>query len=169
MNQVRATRELPEGARLARRLYEQAEHLERLTRGLKETVLSTRPPSGEWSLKELICHVWRVQQVFVQRLDLMLAQTDPALSSYDPDEDHESDRLLERSALDIRRSFLEDRLKLLGRLEQLTETEWRRTGRHPEYNHYDVRFLVEYLVYHEAHHIYQMIQRRAMLERPAVD
>jgi hypothetical protein len=32
-----------------------------------------------------------------------------------------------------------------------------RAGRHPEFDHYDVHFQVEYM----AHHIYQMFQRRA--------
>ena len=33
----------------------------------------------------------------------------------------------------------------------------------PQYGGYDVHFCVEYLAHHEAHHIYQMLQRRSPL------
>jgi hypothetical protein len=60
-------------------------------------------------------------------------------------------------------AFLQSREKFADRLEKLSPAEWHRTGRHPEYPHYDVHFQIEYMVHHEAHHIYQMYQRRAPL------
>jgi hypothetical protein len=52
-------------------------------------------------------------------------------------------------------------------VESLPGKEWRRTGRHPEFPGYDLQFQLEYMVHHEAHHIYQMFQRRSLLDRPA--
>ena len=51
-------------ARLAARLREQANDIRRFTAGLDEETLARRPSPDKWSLKELVAHLWRVQEVF---------------------------------------------------------------------------------------------------------
>ena len=46
------------------------------------------------------------------------------------------------------------------RFHPLTPAEWHRKARHPQFPHYDLHFQVEYMAHHEAHHIYQLFQRR---------
>jgi len=59
--------------------------------------------------------------------------------------------------------FLTERGLLIGRLEKLSLEEWHRPGRHPEFENYDVHLQMDYLAHHEAHHVYQMFQRRTPL------
>ena len=68
-----------------------------------------------------------------------------------------------RPAAEALSRFLEDRERLAQRLEKLSPAEWHRPGRHPEFAHFDVHFQIEYMGHHEAHHIYQMFQRRVPL------
>lgn len=150
-------------AGLVERLARQAEDVSRLTSGLDDARLATRTIPDKWSLKELVCHLWRVQQVFEGRLRVMLAEEEPALASYGPENDAEFEKMTARPASECRAGFLLDRDRLAARLRALSPPEWHRRGRHPEYPHYDVHFLIEYLAHHEAHHIYQMLQRRAPL------
>ena len=49
------------------------------------------------------------------------------------------------------------------RLDAMTAEQWRRRGRHPTFKTFDVEFLVEDMVHHEAHHVYQMFMRRVPL------
>ncbi len=105
----------------------------------------------------------RVQQVFEQRLDAMLAEENPSIAGYGPDGDAEFGRLAALPAEQSLEEFLEGRRRLLARLAKLEPSEWHRAGRHPDYPRYDVHFAMEYLAHHEAHHIYQMYERRAPL------
>lgn len=148
-------------SRLVRRLEEQAADVRRLTAELGEDDLARRTVADKWSLKELVCHLWRVQQVFLARLEAMLTEEDPALASYQPEGDAEFERMAKGPAAEGLQAFARDRERLTERLQDLSPAEWHRRGRHPEYPSYDVHFLIEYLAHHEAHHLYQMFQRRA--------
>jgi len=146
--------------RLIARLRQQADDITRIAAGLDEASLAKRTIPDKWSLKELLCHLHRVQQVFESRIASMLAQDNPAITVYSPDDDAEFEKMLSRPAKDALAAFLEDRERLAAQWEELSPGEWHRSGRHPEYPHYDVHFQVEYMVHHEAHHVYQMFQRR---------
>jgi hypothetical protein len=149
--------------RVISRLREQAEEVRRLFSGLDEAKLSTRTIPEKWSLKELVCHLGRVQQVFQTRLDALLTQDSPVIASYEPEGDAEFDRMAARPAEESLSEFLAARRKLTDRLDRLSAAQWHRSGSHPECPRYDVHFAMEYLGHHEAHHIYQMFQRRAPL------
>jgi len=148
---------------LVARLCQQAGDVARLTSGLDDLSLAKRAIPDKWSLHELVCHLHRVQQVFEGRLDLVLAQEGPPIASYMPDGDVEFEKMVARPAQASIAAFLEDRERLALRLEELSPAEWHRPGKHPDFPHYDVHFQIEYMVHHEAHHIYQMYQRRAPL------
>jgi hypothetical protein len=147
--------------RLLERLRQQAEDVERITRGLEDERLAKRTVHGKWSLKELVCHLWRVQQIFEGRIASMLREDNPAVVSYDPDEDDEFPKMTTRPARELIDGFLAGRARFVEWLDPLSPADWHRPGRHPDYPAYDVHFQVEYMAYHEAHHIYQMFQRRA--------
>lgn len=147
--------------RIADRLRQQSEDVKRLTSDLDEKALAKRTIPEKWSLKELVCHVWRVQQVFEKRLDALLAKENPEIASYEPEGDQEFPGMVALPAEKSLAEFLAGRQRLISRLEKLTPADWHRAGRHPEYPHYDVHFAMEYMAHHEAHHIYQMYMRRA--------
>jgi hypothetical protein len=146
---------------LITRLRQQADDIRRITAGLDEASLAKRTIPDKWSLKELVCHLDRVQQVFEDRINSVLAQDNPPITMYDPEGDAVFEKMMTRSAKDSLTALLESRERFAGRIEKLSPAEWHRPGRHPEYPHYDVHFQVEYMIHHEAHHIYQMFQRRA--------
>jgi len=132
----------------------------RITSGLDEASLAKRTIPDKWSLKELVCHLHRVQQVFEGRMNAVLAEDNPAIVSYMPEGDVEFEKMIARAAHDGITAYLEDRERLALRLQELSPAEWHRPGKHPDFPHYDVHFQIEYMVHHEAHHIYQMFQRR---------
>jgi uncharacterized protein (TIGR03083 family) len=149
--------------RLVDRLRGQGAEIERLTRGLDDASLSERTTPDKWSVKELVCHLWRVQRLFDERIQAMLTTDDPVLLPYSPDSDSDFDKLVAHDATETRDAFLADRERFAARLAELTPAAWHRSGRHPEYPRFDVHFQVEYMVHHEAHHIYQLFQRRLPL------
>ena len=148
---------------LIARLRQEAGDVRHITAGLDDDSLAKRTIVDKWSLKELVCHLHRVQQVFEGRIDRVLTEDNPAIASYNPEGDAEFGRMVQQKAKQALAAFLDSREKFAARLEKLSPAEWHRPGKHPDYPDYDVHFQVEYMVHHEAHHIYQMFQRRAPL------
>lgn len=151
---------------LITRLRIQADDVRRLMTGLDEPTLARRTDPGKWSLKELACHLWVVQDLFDGRVQAMLDGDNPRITPYaDPDSDPVFLKRVALPASDSLPAFFDSRVRFCGRLDALSPESWDRTGRHPEYLHYDVRFQIEYMLHHEAHHLYQMYQRRAPFGR----
>lgn len=148
---------------LLARLHEQAQDIRRLTSGLDETALATRTVPEKWSLKELVCHLLSVQRVFEGRIGRMLAEDRPTIVKFDVDNDPEFEGLVQQAASDTLSSLMTGRDQFIARLASLSPADWHRAGQHPEFPHFDVHFQVEYMTHHEAHHIYQMLQRRIPL------
>ncbi len=145
---------------LVQRLRSQAAEIDRLTKGLDEDALATRTLPDKWSMKELLCHFRRMETIFTERFSRMLTEDTTIVPYDDPDGDPEFIALTRRPAADVLAEFLSERETLCRRLEGLTPAEWHRKARHPQFAHYDLHFGVEYMVHHEAHHIYQLFQRR---------
>src|SRR5690349_5615327 len=144
--------------RLIERLRDQAEDVRRLTDGLDEGRLATRTIPDKWSLKELVCHLLRIQQLFAGRVQATLTQDKPVIDAYEPEGDPRFAELAARPAAQSIAEFAAGREQLATDLSKLTPHDWHRNATHPEFPNvnYDVHFQVEYLAHHEAHHIYQM-------------
>ena len=149
--------------KLVGRLREMTGDVKRITAGLDEASLAKRTVPDKWSLKELLCHLERMQEVFEGRMEAMLSRDNPVVAKYDPEGNPEFEKMLARSGAETLAAFLAHRERFTGRLEKLSPAEWHRAGQHPQFPHYDVHFQVEYMAHHEAHHIYQMFQRRLPL------
>jgi uncharacterized protein (TIGR03083 family) len=151
--------------RILARLRDHAVEVRRLVAGLDEESLSRHTVPGKWSLKELLCHITRVQRVFDSRLDALLSEDNPQIAYYGPEGDILFEEMADRTAAEALDEFLAEREQLLTRLEKLSPADWHRPGRHPEFANYDVNLQMDYLAHHEAHHVYQMFQRRTPLGR----
>ena len=145
---------------LVQRLRAQAAEVKRLAAGLDESTLATRGVPGKWSMKELICHFRRMESVFGERFNRMLTE-DTTIVPYDnPDADEVFLAMTGRPTAEVLAEYLDEREALCRKLEGLTPVEWHRKATHPQFPHYDLHFQAEYMAHHEAHHIYQLFQRR---------
>ena len=127
-----------------------------LVRQASPAIVKRRPPSGKWSIHEHACHLADVHALFVQRLDVMLAEDAPIIRSYDPGRDDPDDKLLQEELEDALERFTSDRARLVERLRRLTPAEWARTARHDEYNSYSVFTMFRHLTLHDFHHAYRI-------------
>jgi DinB superfamily len=149
--------------KLVDRLRRQAAEVKRLTMGLDESALATPTVPGKWSLKELVCHIRRMEEIFGERLNRMLTEDNPPVVPYTPDGDAGFADITRQPTEGVLEDYLREREALCRRLESLPPADWHRKARHPEFEHYDVHFQTEYMAHHEAHHIYQLFQRRVPL------
>jgi len=149
--------------RIIARLRDHALEVRRLFAGLDEDALNRKVVPAKWSLKEILCHISRTQRVFDARLDTLLAEDNPQITYYGAEGDLLFEEMADHPAAGTLEEFLAERGLLIGRLEKLSLEEWHRPGRHPEFENYDVHLQMDYLAHHEAHHVYQMFQRRPPL------
>lgn len=127
-----------------------------LVRQAHPDILKRRPAPGEWSIHENACHLAEVHPLFFRRLDLMLSEANPMITSYDPGRDDPEDALLKLDLADSLRRFQEDRARLVTRLRGLRPGDWTRTARHDEYNAYSVFAMFRHLALHDFHHAYRI-------------
>ena len=145
---------------LVQRLRAQAAEVQRLAAGLDEETLATRGVPGKWSMKELVCHCRRMESVFGERINRMLTEETTIVPYDNPDADEVFVALTNQPTADVLAEYLGEREALCQKLEGLTPSEWHRKARHPQFQHFDLHFQIEYMAHHEAHHIYQLFQRR---------
>jgi hypothetical protein len=148
---------------LVERLRRQAAEVRRLTSGLSEAALATRTVPEKWSIKELVCHFRRMEEVFADRFQRTLTEETTIVPYDNPDADPRFIELTKRPTEEVLADYLRERDALCRRLETLSPVDWHRKAQHPEYPQYDVHFQAEYMAHHEAHHIYQLFQRRVPL------
>ena len=151
---------------LIERLKSQAEDVRRLCAGLDEDTIGRRVKPEKWSVREVLAHVARVQQVFEGRLEALLTKDNPTIVGYEPEDDPEFPAIAKKTSGELLKWYEDTRGRILSRLERLGKEDWHRKGRHAEYPSYDVHFCMEYMGHHEAHHMFQMFERRATLEVP---
>lgn len=138
-----------------------------LVREVDPQILKRRPAPGEWSIHENACHLAEVHPLFFQRLDLMLAETDPLIASYDPGRDDPDDALLKLDLDESLRRFEHDRARLVARLRELRPDHWTRTARHDEYNSYSILTMFRHLALHDFHHAYRIEELMLRRDWPA--
>jgi hypothetical protein len=127
-----------------------------LVREVPPELLKRRPAPGRWSAHEHACHLSRVDRLYMDRLDQILAQPRPVITPYDPGRDEADDVFLE---MDLGRSlerYVEDRRLLVARLRTLSPAVWARTAEHAEYSHYSVFIMFRHVALHDLFHAYRI-------------
>jgi uncharacterized damage-inducible protein DinB len=130
--------------------------LEDLVRATPAERLRRRPSAGKWSIHEHVCHLAAVGPLFSDRLTLMLTENNPAIVPYDPPPDEQAGSLLERDLDAELQRFVDDRARLVQRLEGLTDAAWRRTATHGGYTQYDVHIMFRHVMMHDLLHAYRI-------------
>jgi hypothetical protein len=138
-----------------------------LIRQADPSVLKQRPPSGKWSIHEHACHLARADEVFLARLDIMLASENPIIKSYDPGRDDPDDALLRLDLQESLDRYRRGRALLVSRLLKLTETDWPKTATHDEYNSYSVFTMFRHLALHDFFHGYRIEELLLRRDWPA--
>ena len=127
-----------------------------MIREVPGAVIKRRPQPGKWSAHEHACHLAEVHPIFFSRLDLMLRETNPLITSYDPARDMEEDALLKMDLYEAMGRFSSDRRRLVDQLKGLSPDDWQRTATHEEYDHYSVFIMFRHLALHDMLHAYRI-------------
>jgi hypothetical protein len=127
--------------------------------GITAEELDRRPPSGEWTAREVTHHLADSETHAYVRLRRLIAEDEPAIQGYDEPEYARRlhyDRPID-SSLAVLRAVRASSLELL---ESLTPAEWSRSGRHSESGAYSVDDWLRIYAKHSSDHADQIRRAR---------
>lgn len=116
------------------------------------------PPDGEWSAREVVCHLIAVEdEAWHLRLDSLRESTDePTWTWTEPGPwDGPGSETLETALL----TFGTRRAATIERLTRLDDAGWRRTGLHPTFGRQDVAAVLRTALDHDREHIAGLVSR----------
>jgi uncharacterized damage-inducible protein DinB len=116
------------------------------------------PASGKWSANEHLAHLARYHQVFLERIDRILQEKNPALTRYRAEEDPEWEQWRELAYKQVAGDLATLREKLIARLKSLSDSDYERTGVHSKFGEMSLALWLEFFLVHEAHHLYVVFQ-----------
>jgi hypothetical protein len=141
------------------------ERLEAIVEGATDEALDFAPP-GEWSACTILAHLRDDEFMCLRvRVERMVVEDDPELAPFD-EKAWAASRYTGRDALpELLADFRVQRDASLMILSRLSPADWRRTGRQPEYGHFDVHWWMEHRLKHDEMHLDQL--RRTLQAAPS--
>jgi hypothetical protein len=127
--------------------------------GATDDDLDRRPPSGEWTARQIVHHVADSESMAYIRLRRLIAEDEPVIHGYDEPEWARRlhyDRPIE-SSLAVAQAV---RAASLDLLQSLTDEEWERTGTHSESGAYSVDRWLSIYAEHSHEHADQIRRAR---------
>ena len=122
--------------------------------GVAADTLSAHAVPGKWSAHEQLAHLARYHQIFLQRIDRILAEQSPEFSRYRSEDDPEWPAWSGLPTQQVLARLSSMRTKLMARLQSLSEEDFERTGVHPKFGTMSLSLWLEFFLVHEAHHLY---------------
>lgn len=126
---------------------------------LRETAgAAGEPPAGEWGVDEIAAHMAAGEFYYLERLNLLLNQTNPYLRSFVPAADARMEELRAQGWEANVADYGNLRGETVSLLMGMTLVDWRRTGTHPTLGEVSIEDVVEEMIDHDAEHVAQLTE-----------
>lgn len=126
------------------------------TQVLQTETVAVRPATDVWSPLEYACHVRDVFTLFLERLDLMLAEDNPMFANWNPNETAEAERYDLQDPETVAGEFVSAANRLAGRMEQLSPEQLDRSGRRSDGATFSVLTFARYEIHDPVHHLWDV-------------
>ena len=123
--------------------------------------LRRRPAEDRWAPLEYACHVRDVCTLYLQRLELMLAEDDPLYPNWDQDVTALDERYLEQDPAEVSAQLRTAAARLADAFAGVRGAQWERRGRRGDGARFDVAGFGRYLLHDPVHHLYDVTGQRA--------
>lgn len=132
---------------------------------LAHPAAAQRPSEDRWSALEYGCHVRDVFRRYDQRLALMLTEDDPAFPNWDQDASAVEDRYAEQDPATVADEIEAAGAALADAFDRVEGDQWQRTGTRSDGARFTVDTFARYFVHDPIHHVWDVEQGYAALER----
>jgi hypothetical protein len=138
-----------------RRLVEFPQQLSHVIAELTDAQLRFRP-TNEWSVIENIGHLIDIDELYVGRVDRILAEDRPEFPRFEPDPLVVSKGYQQMNGHELIQQFIATRQATIDGLSTIEPDELDRAGMHAVYGEMTLRRLVEQLANHDQKHLVQI-------------
>lgn len=146
------------------RLVEFPQQLAQVVQALTDAQLRFKPVN-EWSVIENIGHLIDIDELYVGRVDRILAEERPEFPRFEPDPIVASKGYQQMHGHDVLQQFMTTRQATIDGLSTIEPDELDRAGMHAVYGEMTLRRLVEQLVNHDQKHLVQIHETLAAYEK----
>jgi uncharacterized damage-inducible protein DinB len=132
--------------------------LDEVLRGVPvERILEQAVP-GKWSANENLAHLGRYHEIFLERIERILAEDKPVFTRYRAEEDPQWEVWRNLAYKEVAEKMAGLREMLVTRLKTLSAEDYSRTGIHSKFGEMTLALWLEFFLTHEAHHLYTVLQ-----------
>jgi hypothetical protein len=156
---------MPLSSSIASRLQHQHHSIREVIGDLPDSALRRTIVQGKWSAHANIAHLAAYQPVFIDRLQRIARESNPAFGRYVAEEDPLFPDYLERPMSSLLEQIEADRSSIIAYLQEGGESLLAKTGTHPRFGVLTTSDWTEFFLLHEAHHLYTLY---ALVHSPAV-
>lgn len=114
------------------------------------------PVEGEWSVKEVMCHLRDAEHIFHQRIVQMLEEDEPFLRAFNPEELAQERDYKSENWQAVINDFKDIRSANITTLSNLQPVQWLKGAIHQERGHVTIHDLTDGVVNHNANHLEQI-------------
>lgn len=119
-------------------------------------IRDVRKTKEGWSVPEIAAHLADVEVGLAWRIRQTLAENEPEIQPFDQDTWAAATRYSERDTEASLRMFAAVRAVNVEIMRRMTDAEWGRRFRHPEFGHLPIRALIEHIADHDLAHLRQI-------------
>ncbi len=135
------------------RLETQHEAIEQIIASINNNRMELRPEPGKWSIKEIIAHLVRYQQVYIERINNTLEEEVPFFQQYIAENDGDFEYWCTNDAEQLLQQLYADRKAINDIIFNLNKEQCNRLAIHKKYGSHTIIQWMEFFLLHEAHHI----------------
>jgi uncharacterized damage-inducible protein DinB len=148
-----------DASRLQRSETQLRDFLDEALRGVPVEKILEQAVPGKWSAHENLAHLGRYHEVFLERIERILVEENPAFTRYRAEDDPEWEAWRTLAYKEVAEKLASLREMLVARLKTLSAADYKRTGTHPKFGEMTLALWVEFFLVHEAHHLYVALQQ----------
>jgi len=150
---------------ISTRLQYQHKSLLDIIDGLTDEQIRRQIIVGKWSIFENIVHLSTYQHVFISRIKQILEQESPAFPRYTADADPLFHDNCSKSSREIMQDLLTTRKEMAAEIVSFKETDLEKTGQHPVFGKMNLIQWLNFVLLHEAHHLFTIFKLTAELKK----
>ena len=129
-----------------------------LIKDLDNDTINKQPATDKWSIKDNIAHITYYHLKFLNRIKLILNGKENYFKRYNPDEDPEFIEWRKMSKEKLLSKLEENRNKVIDYIDELKSSDLEKTGTHQKFGKMNILQWIEFVLLHEAHHIYTIFK-----------
>jgi uncharacterized damage-inducible protein DinB len=153
--------ELPEATRI--RLETQYPIIGELVNKLSTTQCHQEVFPGKWTIHQQLAHLVRYQEIFFERVQLIMSTFNAVIPAYNAEEDEGFAVAASKPASELLAELVEMRDRINKFYFNLNSGELIRKGRHANLGNFSIALWAEFFLLHEAHHIFQIFRMSKMI------